>query len=443
MVVYSFPNRLQVRGGGRVEGELYLPGDKSITHRAVLLGAISSGECVVANPAPGDDCVRSLTAVQTMGIETDRCKGYWIIRGRGLDGLQEPADVLDLGNSGTTARLLMGLLSGQPFVTVMTGDGSLRSRPMSRVIDPLSSMGARIWARDGGKRLPAAIQGGRLTGIRYRLPVPSAQVKSALLLAGLFADSVVEVEEPVPSRDHTERMLLAMGAEFKRRETVLYLKPGSPLSARRFEVPGDISSAGFFLVLASLLPDSRLELKRAGLNTTRTGILNVLDRMGADITCSSLHEEDWEPRGDIVVKTANLRGTIVEPHEVPRLIDEVPVLAVAAAFASGTTVFRGVEELRVKETNRLKAVVDELSRFGVKVFESGDDLVVEGGGPYKGCRCRTFGDHRMGMSLAVMGALSRGETSIDDTECIGTSFPGFSKEMNRVLTDGSSVREVS
>ena len=439
----SSSGRLLVRGGGPVGGEMQVPGDKSITHRAILLGSLASGDVKIIHPAPGDDCARSLAAVRAMGIAVEILDDGWILRGQGLRSLHEPDDVLDLGNSGTSARLLMGLLAGQPFLTMLTGDCSLRSRPMSRVTVPLLSMGARIWARNDGSHLPAAIIGGDISGIKYRLPVPSAQVKSALLLAGLYADSPVEITEPLPSRDHTEKMLVAMGAPLTKEKNVIRLEPCEELEHGRFTIPGDFSSAAFLMVLAALLDGSRLILKDIGLNPTRTGLLSVLQRMGVRITVTPGKSDGWEERGDLEVTAGPLKGTIVESGEVPLLIDEVPILAVAAAFAEGETVIRGAGELRVKETDRLAAVTTELARFGVEIKSFEDELLIMGRGSYSGCRCQTYGDHRMGMSLAVMGLLSEGETVIEGVSCIDTSFPGFARTLDTVLTGGSAVKEAS
>jgi 3-phosphoshikimate 1-carboxyvinyltransferase len=417
-----------------------VPGDKSISHRAALLGAIGEGPTEVIGFLEAEDCLSTLTAVERLGVEVVRKgPGHYRIAGVGLTGLQEPDAVLDCGNSGTTARLLLGVLAGQPFWTLLTGDDSLRRRPMARVAAPLRDMGATIVGRAEGSKLPLAVRGKRpLRALHYRLPIASAQVKSALLLAGLWADGPVVVEEPAPSRDHSERMLRQFGARLTTDGSRVALEPGAPLHAATVHVPGDISSAAFFLVAAALVPGSRVSVRRVSLNPTRTGVLDVLEAMGARVTRSDL-DGAVEPTGTLAVETAALGGTVIGGSLIPRLIDEVPVLAVAAAVASGPTEIRDAGELRVKESDRIAALARELGKMGGRLEERPDGLLIHGGAALEGARVDSGGDHRIAMALAVAGLVARGETVIADTACIATSFPGFVEALNGIA-GGAALR---
>lgn len=424
--------RFRVRPPRRFAGTAEVPGDKSVSHRGALLGALASGPTEVQGFLEAEDCLRTIAAVQALGVEvTRKGPGHYRIAGTGLRGLQEPSDVVDCGNSGTTARLLLGVLAGQPFWSFLTGDDSLRRRPMGRVAEPLRAMGATVAGRAEGTRLPLGIRGSApLRAIAWETPVASAQVKSAILLAGLYADGPVSVTEPAPSRDHSERMLARFGARIARHERRITLTPSAAgLSGTTVRVPGDISSAAFLLVAGAIVGAGRVTVKDVGVNPTRTGLLDVLEAMGARIARSQ-EQDDGEPTASLSVESATLEGATVGGPLIPRLIDEVPVLAVAAAVAGGVTTIVDAAELRVKESDRIAALAGELSRLGVRVRETPDGLRIEGGRRLRGARVASGGDHRMAMALAVAGLVADGETLIEDTACVGTSFPGFVETIN-------------
>jgi len=423
---------------GPLRGAVRLPGDKSISHRSLLLGAIAVGETVVDGLLEGEDVLRTAAALRALGAEILReDDGRWRIHGVGVGGLAEPGDVLDMGNSGTAARLLMGLVASHPFTSFFTGDASLRRRPMARVAGPLEAMGARILARDGG-RLPLAVVGTAFPlPITYRLPVPSAQVKSAILFAGLNAPGRTIVIEPVATRDHTERMLRHFGAAIAvderqdgAREIVLDGQP--ELTGRDILVPGDISSAAFPLVAALLVPGSEVTLEKVGVNPLRAGLLATLEEMGAHVTRRNAREEAGEPIADLAVRFGPLRAVHVPAERAPSMIDEYPVLAVAAATAEGTSRFDGLAELRVKESDRLAAIAAGLAANGVAAEIEGDSLLVHGmGGPVKGGGLvATHMDHRIAMAFLVLGLAARAPVAVDDAAMIDTSFPGFAALMN-------------
>lgn len=426
-------DRITVRPSKGLKGEITVPGDKSISHRAVMFGAISRGETRITGFLNGEDSLGTARAFQLMGIGIDeKSPTELIVRGKGIDGLSEPTDVLDLGNSGTSMRLLTGLLAGQPFFSVLTGDQYLRKRPMGRVTDPLTTMGARIDGRDGGKLAPLAIHGTRLNGVEYVSPIASAQVKSAILLAGLYAEGDTSVTEPEKSRDHTERMLAGFGATV-RLEGLKATVSGRPeLVGRPVAVPGDISSAAFFLVAATIVPGSELLIKNVGMNPTRTGVIDALRKMGADITLENMREETGEPVADLLVRSAPLKGVTLGGEIIPRMIDEVPVLAVAAAVAEGETVIRDARELRVKETDRIATMAAELRKVGAEVEEQPDGMRIVGGRSLAGALCESHGDHRVAMSMLVAGLVARGETTVNGTRWIETSFPGFEETLRRI-----------
>ncbi|HEU5194326.1 MAG TPA: 3-phosphoshikimate 1-carboxyvinyltransferase [Methylomirabilota bacterium] len=430
--------KFRVRPVRRLSGEAEVPGDKSVSHRAALLGALADGVSEVQGFLEAADCLRTITAVQAMGAEvTRKAPGHYRIAGAGLRGLTEPADIVDCGNSGTSARLLAGVLAGQPFWTLMTGDASLRRRPMGRIAEPLRRMGATIVGRAEGTRLPLAIRGSEAPkAIEYATPVASAQIKSAVLLAGLGADGPVTVIEPAPSRDHSERMLRRFGARLETSERTVTLTPG-PLRATSVVVPGDISSAAFLLVAGAIVGDSRVTLHKVGVNPTRTGILDVLDAMGARIASAGAADEG-EPTASLTVTGGPLRATeIAGARLIPRLIDEVPILAVAAAIAPGVTVVRDATELRVKESDRIAAIGRQLGKMGARIEERPDGMAITGGHRLHGATVHSGGDHRMAMSLAVAALVAEGETIIDDVECVNTSFPSFTKTINDLA--GSTV----
>lgn len=413
----------------RLNGEIRVQGDKSISHRAVIIGSIAEGVTRVKNFLPSDDCIRTINAFKAMGINIKLDGTNLEIYGKGLHGLTEPLDVMDMGNSGTSARLLCGLLSGQPFFSVMTGDRSLRRRPMRRVVEPLRAMGACIWGRESGEFLPLAIRGGGLRRISHRMAVASAQVKSALLLAGLSAGGKTTVEEIMPTRDHTERMLEYSGVSIQRYGNTVVIEGGQRPLSRDIEVPGDISAAAFFMVGASIIAGSEVVIRDVCVNPTRTGIIDILGEMGASIEIYNLREMGKEPVGDIRVRSSPLRGVEIKGAMIPRTVDELPVLCVAAAVAEGETVIKDAAELRVKESDRIAVMAECLSSLGVEVETFDDGMRIIGGKRLKGAICNSRGDHRIAMSVAMAGLVADGETIVEDTECINTSFPEFEKTL--------------
>ena len=406
-------------------GEARVPGDKSISHRAIMLGALAEGATRVSGFLEGEDALATLTAFRDLGVEIERPgESEVLVHGVGLRGLKAPRGPLDLGNAGTGMRLMCGLLAGQAFDSELTGDASLCSRPMGRVIDPLQLMGAKIASEEGG-RPPLRISGGRqLHGIHYDLPMASAQVKSCVLLAGLYSQGVTSVTEPAPTRDHTERMLRGFGYEIGSDNGVISLAGGGKLHAADIEVPADISSATFFLVAASIAPGSDLLLTHVGINPTRIGVLNILKLMGADITLKNRREVGGEPVADLHVRYAPLRGIEIPKEQVPLAIDEFPALFIAAACAQGRTVLRGAKELRVKESDRIAAMAEGLTTLGIDNEILEDGIVIEGGTLGSGV-IRTFHDHRIAMSFAVAALRAQGEIRVLDCDHVATSFPGF------------------
>ena len=426
-----------VKPARRLRGTIAVPGDKSISHRAAMLNALSSGEATIHNFLPGEDCLSTLRVLRALGVESaldasSPDASVLTIRGNGLNALREAAGVLDCGNSGTTMRLMSGILAGQPFLSILTGDDSLRTRPMARIAMPLREMNARIDGRDDGRFAPLAIRGGGLRGIRYSMPVASAQVKSAILLAGLFAEGETIVEEAEASRDHTERMLAAMGAGIGREGPVVRLTPGAPLEPLSMRVPNDISAAAFWMVAAAIHPDAELLLTGVGINPTRTGIIDALQAMGADLAIEEERQVAGEPVADIIVRSSRLHGITVEGELLLRLIDEVPVFAVAAAFADGTTEIRDAKELRVKESDRVATVVSQLSALGVSIVEREDGMVIDGGKGINGGAVASFGDHRLAMAFAAAGLASRGDVRIEDAEAVAVSYPKFWEDLARL-----------
>ena len=409
-----------------LRGEITVPGDKSISHRSIMLGSLARGTTLVRGFLHGEDNHSTLNAFRAMGVEvTEGSDGELRISGLGLHGLKEPADVLDCGNSGTTIRLMTGLLAGQDFFSVLTGDRYLRKRPMKRVLNPLAAMGARIWGRGGGDLAPLAIQGGSLRGIRYESPIASAQVKSALLLAGLYAEGETTVREPHLSRDHSERMLRYFGVDVRPFPGGVTLVPGQPLEGREVLVPGDISSAAFFLVAALITPGSELLIRNVGVNPTRSGIIDILQAMGGAIELLDPRELSGEPVADLLVRSSDLQGIEIGGEVVPRAIDEFPVVSVAAACARGITTIRDARELRVKETDRIAAMTTELGKLGAQIVPREDGMEITGGSPLTGTRVSSQGDHRIAMSMAVAGLVAKGVVTIEDTACTATSFPTF------------------
>ncbi|MEI6776083.1 MAG: 3-phosphoshikimate 1-carboxyvinyltransferase [Chloroflexales bacterium] len=423
-------SNVKLTARARLRGTVDIPGDKSISHRAVIFNAVAEGSARITNFLTGADCLSTIACVRALGVDVVQEGSEVHVRGVGLRGLREPADVLDCGNSGTTLRLLAGLLTGTPIFTVLTGDASLRSRPQQRIVAPLRSLGAQIDGRQSGDRAPLAIRGGSLHGGSYQLPVASAQVKSALLLAALGGSGSLTLGGRIDSRDHTERMLSAMGIDLQIGPDQITLYPPThpvlpyPLSLR---VPGDPSSAAFWWVAAAIHPDAELTTIGVCLNPTRTGALDVLHAMGAEITITNQRSEGSEPVGDVTVRSSHLRGTVIDGTLIPRLIDEIPILAVAAACAEGTTVVRDAQELRAKETDRIATVSAGLTALGVKVEPTNDGMILTGlGGPaLHGAALQSHHDHRLAMAWAVASLVASGETSIADPESAAVSYPGF------------------
>ncbi len=433
--------KLKVKPVSCLRGEMDIPGDKSITHRALLLGALARGASRVTGYLDGGDCRATLGCLATLGVAVERPgPEELIVHGPGLHGWQEPARVLDCVRSGTTMRLLAGLLAGQVFYSVLGGESQLLRRPMDRVAEPLRAMGAEVWGRQGGKLPPLSIQGGTLHGATHMLPVASAQVKSALLLAGLYAQGETTVIEPGPSRDHTERMLRARGvAVASEGLTHRVAGPAQDLRPVETAVPGDFSSAAFFVVAGVLAPDSHIVLRHVGVNSTRTGLLDVLAAMGAHVTPLNAHETGGEPVADLLVETAAaLRGVEIGGEVVPRMIDEFPILALAATQAQGVTRVRDAAELRVKETDRIATVVTALRALGAHIEPTDDGFVVEGPTPLASAEVDGQGDHRLAMTLAVAGLIARGGATVLGSECISDSFPGFQERL-LALSEGAAL----
>lgn len=425
-------NTITIKPAAAIRGELSVPGDKSISHRSIMLGAIANGVTTVQGFLRGEDNMATMAAFRAMGVHIDDDSVTLAIHGRGLHGLQEPEDVLDCGNSGTTIRLLTGLLSGQSFFSVVTGDRYLRKRPMKRVVEPLSRMGARIQGRNQGSLAPLAINGGPLSPMAYESPVSSAQVKSAILLAGLYADGETSVLEPTLSRDHSERMLRLFGAAVITEGTRVTIAGGQQLQAREIVVPGDISSAAFFMVAALVTPGSELLIRNVGINPARTGVIDILTDMGGRIELTDAREVSGEPVADLLVRSSRLKGIDIAGDLVPRAIDEFPVICVAAACAEGRTTIRGARELRVKETDRIAAMATNLRRLGVAVEECPDGMDITGSERLDGGEVESFGDHRIAMSLSVAALVARNAVTIQDTDCVATSFPTFFSLLEKV-----------
>lgn len=429
-----------VRKGQPITGEITVPGDKSMSHRAMMFAGLSEGTCTIDGFLPSEDCVATLNAMRACGvrIEADSSsdQGFgptrYVIEGNGRH-LTAPSAPIDCGNSGTGMRLLAGILAGQPFISELCGDASLSSRPMNRIVNPLAQMKAKIETLGGeGGCPPLRIHGGTLVPTTYTLPMASAQVKSAVLLAGLFADGTTTVIQPIITRDHTERMLRSFGVDVRTEGTSISVEGGQPIVARDFHVPGDISSAAFWLVAASAQKGATLSIPNIGLNPSRTGILGVLKRMGADIR-EIIDEDHGEPIGKLEITGAGLQPTEIGGAEIPNIIDEIPVIAVGAALAPGTTTIRDAKELRVKESDRIDAVVKNLKAMGAEVEEHEDGMTIHGGKPLHGATLPSYGDHRIAMAFAIAGLFADGETIVEDTACVNTSYPSFETTLKRFL----------
>jgi 3-phosphoshikimate 1-carboxyvinyltransferase len=436
---------LTITPGQALRGTISVPGDKSITHRAIILAALAEGAGTIKQYCRGEDCLNTMRALQALGVKIDETAEALCVHGKGLWGLAEPGGIVDCGNSGTGIRLLAGLLAGQDFFTLLTGDASIRCRPMGRIVKPLREMGATIAGRKGGELAPLAVTGSTLRAITYSSPVASAQVKSSLLLAALYAQGTTRITEPRLSRDHTERLFQFYGLPLKREGMTLIME-GRPsvgwTATPVLTVPGDLSAAAFFIVGASIVPGSDITVTGVGVNPTRTGLLEVLSRMGADIQLLHQREEAGEPVADIRARSAPLHGVTIGPDLIPQTIDEFPILCVAAAVADGETVISGAEELRVKESDRIATMAAELRKMGAKILENPDGLLIQGlgrtreNGRLAATHGQSHGDHRVAMSLAIAGLTATTETVIDRTDCIATSFPDFGGKLRR-LSDGA------
>ena len=415
-----------------VKGEVRVPGDKSISHRAVMFGALAKGTTAVTNFLQGADCLSTISCFQQMGIPIENNGNEVLIHGKGLHGLSMPQQPMDVGNSGTTMSLMSGILAGQEFKSVLTGDASIQKRPMGRVIDPLSQMGAGIVSVPGNGCAPLQIRGGSLTGIHYHSKVASAQVKSAILLAGLYADGTTTVTEPQLSRNHTELMLRMFGAQISSQDTTVKIQPEPKLAGRMIQVPGDISSAAYFIAAALMIPGSEVRIRNVGINPTRDGILRVCREMGADITLEHISDTAGEPAADLVVRYSRLHGTVIGGSIIPALIDELPMLAVLACFAEGTTIIRDAQELKVKESNRIDVMVQNLTAMGARIQGTEDGMIIEGGVPLHGAVIDSRLDHRIAMSFAIAGLASDGTTQILGSDCVNISYPGFYADLRKL-----------
>ncbi len=409
----------------KISGEITLPGDKSISHRAVMIGAISKGRTVVKDIPDSDDCEYTIRAFRDMGIDIKKDGDYTTIEGKGLKGLKKPKGNLNVGNSGTSMRLLAGILAGQDFSATMEADESLSGRPMKRITEPLGMMGVDIKSAAGGYP-PLEIKGGTVKPISYILPIPSAQIKSAILFAGLYADGVTSVEERFKSRDHTERMLKYFGAKLKSGGLKVWVEGARELQAKQFEIPGDISSAAFFIAGAVLLDGSKIKIENMGINPTRTGILDILKKMGANVKVAE-RKYLFEPVGDIEVESGAIHGVVIEENEIPAIIDELPVIFVLASLAKGKTVIKGAGELRVKETDRIRSMKENLERMGAAFSVTDDRITIDGVNSLKGADIKSYGDHRTCMAMAIAALTAKDTSEIDDTACVAKSFPGFFK----------------
>lgn len=413
-----------------IKGEIEVAPDKSISHRALMISAIAEGTSRIKNFLKADDCISTMNCLKKLGVDIAEKDGEIIVKGRGLK-LKNPSDVLDAGNSGTTVRLLSGILAGQNFATKIIGDESLSKRPMKRIIEPLEKMGAKIKSNNG--YLPIEIEGGNLKPINYESKISSAQVKSCVLFAGLYTDGITNFTEPEKSRDHTERMLKSFDAKIEVNKNTVSIKGIAKLHSSDVFIPADISSAAFFMVAAAIVKNSELKIKNVGINPTRTGIIDVLKRMGAKIEIENKREIAGELLADTVVTSAALKSTNIERSEIPLLIDEIPIIAVAATQAEGITKITGAKELRVKETDRLKAVSSELRKMGADIQELEDGLIIKGPTKLKGAKVNSYKDHRIAMSLAVASLVAEGNTGISDKECVNISFPEFFEVLRKIV----------
>ena len=419
---------MEIKKQTRLRGELTVPGDKSISHRAVMFGSLAQGTTRITHFLEGADCLSTISCFRKMGVDIERNASEILVHGKGLHGLSAPSEILDVGNSGTTTRLISGILAGQSFTSELNGDASIQSRPMKRIMTPLQSMGADIVSIKGNGCAPLRITGKSLQAVHYQSPVASAQVKSCVLLAGMYADGITRVTEPVLSRNHTEIMLNYLGAKVTSQGTTASIEPEPLLKAREIQVPGDISSAAYFIAAGLLTPDSQILLRNVGINPTRDGILKVCSAMGADITLLNINEEG-EPVADLLIRSSQLHGTTVEGSIIPTLIDEIPMIAVMAAFAEGTTVIRDAAELKVKESDRIAVVTEGLRLMGADIQPTEDGMIIHGGKPLQGAKINSYLDHRIAMSFAVAGTICDGTMDIVKGDCVNISYPEFYKDL--------------
>ncbi len=422
---------MEIKKLTNLHGEITVPGDKSISHRAVMFGSLAKGTTRITHFLEGADCLSTISCFRKMGIDIENNNGEILVHGKGLRGLSSPTDILDVGNSGTTTRLISGILAGQNFVSELTGDDSIQSRPMKRIMTPLLSMGADITSIKGNNCVPLRIAGHPLKAIHYDSPVASAQVKSCVLLAGMYSDGVTSVTEPVLSRNHTEIMLNYFGAQVTSEGTTASIVPEPSLHAREITVPVDISSAAYFIAAGLLVPGSEILLKNVGINPTRDGLLRVCKDMGADITMLNVNM-DGEPTADLLVRTSSLHGTTVGGEIIPTLIDEIPMIAVMAAFAEGTTIIKDAKELKVKESDRILVMAENLSRMGADITPTDDGMIIHGGKPLHGAVIDSYLDHRVAMSFAIAGLLCDGPLSIKGGDCVKISYPEFYEDLYRL-----------
>lgn len=423
---------MNIRKSKGLRGEISIPGDKSISHRSIMLGALAKGITKITNFLQGADCLSTMACFRRMGIEIENSSGEVLVHGKGLHGLSAPKDVLDVGNSGTTIRLLSGILAPQAFSSTLTGDASIQKRPMKRVMEPLGQMNAKIKSLPGNGCAPLQIEGTDLKGIHYQSPVASAQVKSCVLFAGMYANGPTSVTEPALSRNHSELMLKHFGAKLTSRDATVFIEPEPLLTAREILVPGDISSAAYFIAAGLLVPHSEILIKNVGVNPTRDGMLKVCQAMGADIQYLNRREDSGEPTADLLVRSSALSGTVIEGDIIPTLIDELPMLAVMAAFAKGETVIRDAAELKVKESDRIALVTENLAAMGADVTATSDGMIIRGGPALSGAHIRTCKDHRIAMSFAVAALAADGTAVIEDADCVNISYPGFYEDLQKL-----------
>ena len=416
-----------------IRGEINIPPDKSLSHRAVMFNSIATGDAKVTNFLMGEDCLSTIDVLRKLGVKIKVDGSNVYTYGKGLHSLQKPSEVLYVGNSGTTIRLMSGILAGRNFESILDGDSSIRKRPMKRIIDPLTMMGAKISAENNNENAPIKFLGGKLSSINYELPVASAQLKSALILAGLRADSTVTIKEKDVSRDHTERLLKGMGAKIKKEGLSINVSP-SDLRANDLVIPGDISSAAFWMVAAAIHKNAEINIINVGVNETRAGIISVLERMGANLNFTNNKEYSGEPVSDITVKTSNLKGTVISGKEIPLLIDEIPIIALAAVFAEGETKIVDAKELRYKESDRISLTVDWMKKAGAKIEELEDGMIINGSSQLYGNECDSLNDHRIAMLASISGLIAKGTTTINNFESVDVSYPQFRHTLEALIT---------